>query len=67
MSRGERRTVKAESVEDILRQPDPAPSRKELMEKKKKEIIKKYGKPIRNPNNREEIIRRYGKCQHKNG
>jgi len=35
-------------------------SKEELMEKKKREIIKKYGKPIRKFNNKEKLIKEYG-------
>ena len=36
-------------------------TRKELMEKKKQETIKKYGKPIRKLCDKEEMIRKWGK------
>lgn len=68
--------MKAESAEDILRQPEPTQTRKELMEEKKQKIIEKYGKirrkiytdaelepyskPFRKPPNKKEIIKKYG-------
>ena len=45
------------SINDIPKQP----TKEELMEKKKQDIIKKHGKPIRKIYDKEEMIRKWGK------